>query len=70
MITANELMQMVQDVCDEMVEHGSKPHDIVLDDVCKEVLARGGALILNQKTLFGLNLKFQNLPDGVLFMVS
>lgn len=72
-ITANELILAVDKACGELFEDGITPHEIVLD-IKFESIAKAGMIHANdpsyKMTLFGLDVRFDNLPDGVEFIVS
>lgn len=72
-ITADELLLAVNDACDKLAEHGVTPHEIVFDESFEELLRSGAVYIdipFDEMTLFGLKFRFDNLPDGVEFIVS
>lgn len=72
-ITADELLLAVHDACDNLVEHGVTPHEVVFDESLEGLLRSGAVYIdipFDKMTLFGLKFRFDNLPDGVEFIVS
>lgn len=61
------------DECRIMTYEDTNPHEIVLDKKF-ESIAKAGVIHANdpsyKMTLFGLDVRFDNLPDGVEFIVN
>ena len=72
MITGDELLLSINRACSDMEEHGTEPSEIVIDAKYREALegAKLVAIPFDEMTLFGLSLRFDNLPEGVLYIVS
>ena len=72
-ITADELILMVHGAYCELLEDGQTPHEVIFDKQF-EALLRAGAVIMDipfeKMTLFGMKMRFENLPDNVEFIVG
>lgn len=72
-MTTDELALAVHKACNALVENGQTPHEIVFDKMFEETLRARcvyADIQFDKMTLFGLKFRFDNLPDGVEFIVS
>lgn len=72
-MTTDELVLAVHKACNALVEDGQTPYEVVFDESLEGLLRSGAVYIdipFDEMTLFGLKFRFDNLPDGVEFIVS
>ena len=72
-MTTDELALAVHKACKVLVEDGQTLHEIVFDKQFEPTLRARcvyADIQFDKMTLFGLKFRFDNLPDGVAFIVS